>query len=244
MRKRTKYAIKTVLLGIFIGIYSLSQPLPTDTTIIFTPSEPNLIRDEKYKPLKNSWGLDILISNNGFGAGGFYRHEITDELSWNISIAISDVKDDAEIEYYDIYGNNFVPGKKNRLLLIPLTVGLQYRLFKDDIVDNFRPYLTAGMGPTMMYVFPYVYDEIYTDGFFYYRRKMDFFTSLKFGRPRYTLGGFIGGGVYFGMEKGSMSGISIKYFLAHYSDGIEVMYGGIRKNFGGLFIMLTFGSMF
>jgi hypothetical protein len=194
----------------------------------------------------HSWGLDILLSNNGFGLGGFYRYELNDELSLMLSLAISDVKDDAEVEQFDYYtGQDYVQGKKNRLLLIPLTVSMQYRLFKDDIVDNFRPFVMAGAGPTAIFVAPYVYDQIYYDVFGYpYREKIDFFTSLKFGRLRYSMGAFIGAGVYFGMEKGSLTCLSIKYFLARFPDGIEVMYNGYTKDFGGLFITLTIGSMF
>ena len=73
---------------------------------------------------------------------------------------------------------------------------------------------------------------------------MDFFTSLKYGKLRYTVGGFVGIGAYFGMEKGTITGLSIKYFLAPFPNGIEVMEGGYIRNFGGLFITLTFGSLF
>jgi outer membrane protein W len=185
------------------------------------------------------------MSNNGFGMGGFYRHDITDEFSWTINLAISDVKDETEFEQYDYYGNSYIPGKKNRLLLIPLIASVQYRLFKDDIVDNFRPFVTAGLGPTMVFVAPYASDQIHYDYFGNpYRNKIDFFTSLKYGRPRYTLGGFIGFGAYFGVENGTLTGISVKYFIAPFPDGIEVMYGGYVKNVGGLFITLTYGGMF
>jgi outer membrane protein W len=199
--------------------------------------------------LIHAWGVDLLLSNNGFGLGGFYRYEMTDELSLMLSLAISDVKDDAEVEQYDYYtGQNFIQGKKNRLLLIPLTISIQYRLFKDDIVDNFRPFITAGLGPTMIFIAPYANPTIYynPDSSYAYTDpgKIDFFTSLKYGRPRYTLGGFIGAGVYFGMEKGSLTCLSVKYFLARFPEGIEVMYNGYMKNFGGLFITITFGSMF
>jgi len=177
--------------------------------------------------------------------GFFYRYEMSDELSLMYNFAISDVKDDAEVEQYDYYGDSYIPNKKNRLLLLPLTVSVQYRLFKDDIVDNLRPYITAGLGPTMVFVAPYVSNQISYDIYGNpYKEKIDFFTSLKYGRPRYTLGGFIGAGVYIGMDKGTMTGLSVKYFLAPFPSGIEVMEGGYMKNFGGLFITLTYGGMF
>ena len=216
-----------------------------DTTIIFKPSNPNLIHSQSYRPLIKAWGLDILMSNNGFGLGMFYRYAWTDEFSYMVNFAVSDVKDDAEFEQYDYYGNSFIPGKKNRLLMMPLMASVQYRLFKDDIVDNFRPYIDGGIGPTMVFVSPYTYSQVQYDLLGNpYKEKMDFFTSLKYGKLRYTVGGYIGAGAYFGMEKGTLTGLSIKYLLAPFPNGIEVMEGGFIRNFGGLFISLTFGSLF
>jgi hypothetical protein len=235
-----------LLLTFLISLNASAQTQPTpDTTIIFTPSNPNLIREQSYNPTVHAWGLDLLLSNNGFGMGAFYRYEIDDELSLMFNFAISDVKDDTEVEQYDYYGNSYIPNKKNRLLLLPLTVSVQYRLFKDDIVDNLRPFITAGIGPTMVFVAPYTSNQVSYDYFGTpYREKIDFFTSLKYGKPRYTIGGFIGAGTYFGMDKGTITGLSVKYFLAPFPSGIEVMEGGYMKNFGGLFITLTFGGMF
>jgi len=232
----------TLLLFTYISAQTRTA---NDTTIVFTPSNPNLIQEQNYNPTVHIWGFDLLLSNNGFGLGAFYKHDVNDELSIVINLAISDVKDDAEVEQYDYYGQSYIPNKKNRLLLIPLIISAQYRLFKDDIVDNLRPYITAGIGPTMIYVSPYLSDRISYDFFGYpYREKIDFFTSLKYGSPRYTVGGFIGAGVYFGMNQGTVSGLSVKYFLAPFPSGIEVMEGGYMKSFGGLFIMLTFGGLF
>jgi len=245
--KINKYCtILFLLFNLLLLTYTSAQTSTRpDTTIIFTPSDPNLIREQSYSPTVHAWGLDVLLSNNGFGMGAFYRYEINDELSWMFNFAVSDVKDDAEVEQVDYFGNSYIPNKKNRLLLLPLTVSVQYRLFKDDIVDNLRPFITAGIGPTMVFVAPYASDQISYDIFGNpYRQKIDFFTSLKYGRPRYTLGGFIGAGVYFGMDKGTITGLSVKYFLAPFPSGIEVMDGGYMKNFGGLYITLTFGGLF
>jgi hypothetical protein len=245
-----KYLIVQFLLcALFFPAQIWAQAaMKPDTTIIFTPSDPNLIREKNYKPAEQAWGLDLLLSNNGFGLGVFYRYEMTDDLSLMFNFAISDVKDDAEFEQYDYFGQSIVPNKKNRLLLLPLTASIQYRLFRDDIVDNLRPYITAGIGPTMVFVAPYANPTRYyfSDGTYAYTDpgKIDFFSSLKYGRPRYTLGGFIGAGAYFGMDKGTMTGLSVKYFLAPFPSGIEVMEGGYMKNFGGLFITLTLGGLF
>lgn len=244
----------TKIVAILFTIFSLStlglgQVPQTDTTIIFQPASPEIVQKSSYKPMLNAWGFDILISNNGFGVGIFYRREFSDDFAGFVNLAISDVKDEAEFErVIDIYGSTIVPYKKNRLLLFPLVAGIQYRIFRDDIVDNFRPYFTAGIGPSMVFVAPYATKEVISGpgGFTLTQyNQVEFFSSLKYGQAKYTLGGFIGLGAYFGMEKGSLSGINMRYYLVPFSNGIEVMeFAKPIKTFGGFYITLNFGSLY
>lgn len=226
---------------------ALSAQQRGDTTIVFKPSRPDLIQQSTYAPPSNAWGFDIMISNNGFGAGGFYRHEFSDEVSGIATLAISDVKDDAEIEYFDYFGNSIIPGKKNRLLMIPLMFGAQYRLFKDDIMDNFRPYLSGGIGPTLMFISPYAYyhttygpngEQVTTT------EQVEFFKSLGYGQAKYTVGGFVSAGAYFGAPYGTLMGLSVRYYFVPFPHGIEIMDNVRVKNFGGFYITLNIGSFY
>jgi hypothetical protein len=227
------------------GIAAAQVKTPKDSTIIFQPVDANLINQSSYTPLLNAWGFDLLMSNNGFGAGFFLRHEYTDEIAGFLDFAVSDVKDEGEVELFNYYtGQSYVPNKVNRLIYMPLVAGIQYRLFKDDIVDNFRPYLTAGVGPSLIFVAPY--SSLQTDpttGQPYYG-PIDFFSSLKYGQLRYTVGGYIGAGAYFGMDKGSLSGINLRYYFSPFPSGIQVMTNSAIKNFGGLYITLNFGTLY
>jgi hypothetical protein len=248
MRRRSIVILIALFLGASLPSLCLAQEYPRrDSSLVFTPSNPNLIQKASYEPFRNAWGVDIMLSNNGFGAGGFYRHEFSDVLSGFAQVAISDVKDDGEVEYFDQYtGQSYTPGKINRLLLVPITFGMQYRLFKDDIVDNFRPYVSAGLGPSLIFVAPYSTPTTLTapDGTPYVTYdQIDFFTSLKKGQFRYTLGGYIGAGAYFGAETGTLTGISMRYYYVPYQPGIESMQGTRIKRFGGFFITLNFGSL-
>ena len=240
-----------LVLIVWAGVPSQSraQEYPRrDSSLVFTPSNPNLIQKTTYAPFRNAWGVDIMLSNNGFGAGGFYRHEFTDVLSGFAQLAISDVKDDNEVEFFDQYtGQSYTPGKINRLLLIPITFGMQYRLFKDDIVDNFRPYISGGLGPSLIFVAPYSHPTTITtpDGLSITNYdQIDFFSSLKKGQFRYTLGGYIGAGAYFGAETGTLTGVSVRYYYIPYAPGIESMQGVSLKRFGGFYITLNFGSLY
>ena len=167
----------------------------------------------------------------GFGLGGFYRNEYSDDLSGFVDFSISEAHDDDEKEFIDYYGNKFTPGKVNRFLVMPLFVGLQKRLFEDDIVDNFRPYVNAAAGPTIIYVFPY---------------NEEYFTALGEGQPKYTIGGYIGIGAFFGSERSSLLGMNLRYYFLPYFNGLESMrlagQSFPKKEFGGFFITVNFGS--
>jgi hypothetical protein len=236
-----------LLLGAGARANAQEQPL-RDSTYVFTPSSPDLIQKTTYEPLRNAWGIDLLISNNGFGGGSFFRREFSDVLSGFITFAISDVKDDGEVEFYNYYtGQSYIPGKVNRMLLMPLVVGAQYRLFKDDIVDNFRPYVNVGIGPSMVFVAPYSKTTKYLgpgDQTVIMREQIEFFSSLKYGKAHYTVGGYIGAGAYFGLDKSTLSGLSIRYYIVPFKKGIESLEKVYIKQFGGFFITFNFGSFY
>lgn len=186
-------------------------------------------QDSSYERFRNSWGMDILISTGGIGLGGFYRHEFTKDVSGFVTLSISESKDDREFEYYDPYFQTYyTPGKLNRFLIIPLMIGIEQRLLSNQILDNFRPYLAAAFGPTMIYTTPY---------------REEFFNALGKGYPRYTVGGYIGGGAYFGSDRSALFGISLRYYVVPFGPGIESLEAGPpKKEFGGFFITLNLGS--
>lgn len=229
---------KIFVLLLLLAAFSFSQG--KDSTIVFVSPEP-----ETMKPLSvsldDAWGVDILLSNNGFGLGGFYRHQYSRDIFGTVMFGIAESKDDNEVEYYDYWGQSFIPGKINRFLLIPIQFGIQYRLFADDITDSFRPYINAGAGPTMVLVHPYRDENT--------GEQMDYFRSLGLARPKYTVGGYIGAGAFFGSDMGSLSGINIRYYVVPVDGGIESLINGagkkVRKSdFGGFFITINLGSAF
>ncbi|MCC6397978.1 MAG: hypothetical protein IT282_13250 [Bacteroidetes bacterium] len=197
----------------------------------------------------NVWSLDILISNDGFGLGGFYRRSFTEDLSGFISLTVSEAKDDREFEYIDpYYGISYTPGKLNRFIVIPLMAGIQYRLFREDIVDTFRPYVNAGVGPAMIYQMPYV-DFVDLGGGYFEAQQVEFFKSIGKGHPHYTAGGFVGFGANFGTERSNIFGINFRYYYTHlFGEGLPSLYNSrtrevsaTKKDFGGFVISLNIG---
>jgi hypothetical protein len=195
------------------------------------------------------WGVDILISNDGFGLGTFYRREFTEDLSGFITLSVSGSKDEREIERFDPFTQqSFTPGKLNRFLAVPLTFGAQRRLFREDIVDTFRPYINAGVGPTLIYASPFVNITQNPEGPPTIE-EVEFFNSLSKGKAYWTVGGFIGAGAFFGSEKSNVFGVNFRYYFTYLlSDGIPSLFNpatgevtSTKSSFGGFFITLNIG---
>jgi hypothetical protein len=182
----------------------------------------------------NILGLDIMFSDGGFGFGGFYRRQLSNTVTGFVDISMSEAKDDREFTYtyQDYYGyiDTYTLGKVNRVFLVPLNFGLQYRLFKDVIFENLRPYINAGVGPTFVVTTPY---------------EREFFNSFGYANTKVTLGGYFGFGANFGLDKSSLVGINLRYYVVHFFDhGVESLVGKSRKDIGGVYLTINLGIMY
>ena len=179
----------------------------------------------------NAYGLDIMFGEGGFGMGTFYRHALSSDVTFFTDFSISEAKDENEFEYVDPWtGETQVAGKKNRVFLLPLNVGLQYRVFTSTLGDNLRPYINLAFGPSTVMTTPY---------------EREFFNSFRMAQARYTVGGYFGIGANFGLDQKSVLGINLRYYITHFFDqGVESLAGRYQKDLGGFYITLNLGSMY
>ena len=184
---------------------------------------------------KNAFGMDLMFSEGGFGVGAFYRRTVTDDITLFTDFSISEAKDPQEFTYIDYFGQTQTPGKINRAFLLPLNFGIQYRVFENAIFDNLRPYLDAAVGPSIVVTTPY---------------DREFFNAFGKAQARYTLGGYFGIGANFGLDKSSLVGLNIRYYIIHFfKQGIEILdtnltNGRLENDLGGIFITLNIGLMY
>lgn len=214
-------SIKFFLIGLFLlsaGILhaqSIGELAPEKPPVVFPD---------------NSWGVDLMFGEGGFGVGTFYRRQVNSDFTFFTDFSISEAKDEKEIEYYDYYGRPVVFGKKNRILLMPLNFGVHYRLFNNILSDNLRPYLNLGFGPSMVVTTPYA---------------REFFNSLGYAQSKFTAGGYIGFGANFGLDKDNLVGINLRYYVVRFFDeGVESLYGKYKKDVGGFYLTINIGSQY
>ncbi len=212
--------------------------------IVFTDPKSEgdkLLTEEDLAPRAHAWGGDLMIGTDGFGLGFFYSYSFNDVLSSFANISLTEAKDNNQRDYYDPYFGQISPNKMNYVFRVPLFLGLQYRLFKDDIVDNFRPFVNGGVGPVLLIVSPVT---------------GDMFSSLfDGGSSHHTFGGFLGAGAQFGFDRSSIFGINVRYMIIPVPDGIasvgipdknnpDTLIPTPLENANGFYITINFGTTF
>jgi hypothetical protein len=203
-----------------------------DGRIIFSDpksKDGEVISDEDLLPKTHSLAANLMIGTGGFGIGALYRYSFNDVFSWFADFTFTEAQDDRQREAYDPYLGQIPLNKVNYVFRIPLFVGGEYRLFADEIVENFRPQIGGGVGPVLLYISP-------ADG--------DFFASLDRGSTRLTFGGFLAAGADFGFDRSNVLGVRARYFLIPVPPGVVSVNAGPMDNANGFYVGLMFGKAF
>lgn len=207
-----------------------TTPAAGDTAMVFVSPRPLLSSQSQSGALRDAWGVDVLFSGNGFGLGAFYYSEFSPTVFGFVHLGISGVQSTDEFEEYDPRQQQWVvPDKLNRLFVFPLTAGVQYRLFKDEVSDNFRPFLQAGIGPSFIMSTPY---------------SREFFSAFGDAQFHVRPGGFVGVGMYFGDAQKTLTGAHLRYYYIPFGgDGLASVKNFPIQNFGGIFLSLSMGFL-
>lgn len=199
-------------------------------------------------PYGSGMGFEVLLTNNGFGLGGYYNREVSTTTSVVLNFSLGAGKDDRELKFFSRFGSGFVPNKRNYLLILPVQFGVQQRLFAESIEDNFRPYVHVSAGPTLGWVYPYFQDingdERYDEDI---ERRYDVFTAFPKGEMRFGLGGTIALGAYFGWSRKLTQGVRFGYTLNYFFQEIALLEPDVKAPqhlFNTPVISITFGKLF
>ncbi|MFN3638891.1 MAG: hypothetical protein ACK4XY_10535 [Chloroherpetonaceae bacterium] len=189
------------------------------------------IYTERFKNANGAAGSFGLTTTSFVVSGSFIRLLNPDWIAF-ASLSMTSANDPKEIERFDFFGRSIVTDsetgelKKNSLFMMPITIGAQRRLFREEINSAFRPFVEAGIGPTL----GYVYD--YQNGFF------------GGGYMKLGFNGFIGAGAYFGSNPFSLQGLSVRYQVDTFVSSVELLPNRFRNLFQGISLNLIFGTFF
>ena len=194
-----------------------------DSAIIFEPSQP-LIKTplQAAREYPNLWGFSASFSDYGFGGGFFLGHSFGQDVTAELSAEIGTAQGSREFDLITV-------NKINRVFVVPIMASMQYRLFREGLSENLRPYLTAGAGPVIAMTTPYA---------------EDFFTAFADEQSKVVPGGYIGLGAKFGTDPRSTFGASLRYFIIPYPGGIQSTTSESLPDLSGLFLTVSFGMNF
>lgn len=210
-----------------------------DTVFVFESPRALISKGDKTLVKSNSYGIEVILSDSGFGAGLFWQKQL---FSGNMilfsNLAISGARNSDEFDQF--FGDRWqVMNKINRIYKFPLTFGIQQFIFKNSLSESLQPYITAGVGPTFVLSAPYTYDRIPNGEI------MGWFKSFGYADFDVKLGASVGIGAYFGNINDAILGVNIKYYYIPYGDeGIESVKGLPMTNLGGIFLGLTIGTAY
>ncbi len=179
---------------------------------------------------ENNWSLNLSFSDNGFGFGATKYFSVSKDISFNAAILFSGAKDDREFDQTDIFGNSLTPYKVNRLFMFPIiNLGMQIRLFREDVTDNMRPFVNFGISPAAIMYTPY---------------SESFFSSFKYAKAKYTVGGYAGVGLDYVTNKSSGLSFNLRYYyLSLFGEGINSISTTEKKNFGGIYFIFSYNFL-
>jgi len=176
---------------------------------------------------QNNWSMNLTFSDNGFGLGATKYFNVSRDISIQTGILFSGAKDDREFEQYDFFGNSVTPFKVNRLFMFPIiNLGMQYRLFRDDVTSDMRPFINFGVSPAAIVYTPY---------------NESFFSSFKYAKAKYTLGGYAGVGLDYMTSRTSGLSFNLRYYyLKLFGEGIQSISTAEMKSFGGIYFIFSY----
>ncbi|SMO79052.1 hypothetical protein [Gracilimonas mengyeensis] len=189
---------------------------------------PRSLYDEGYR---TGFGFNPFLNDFGFGAGGQFRFGLNQYTEAIATLRISALKDPTEQTFIDFLGYRTIPDKYQRVVSVPLFIGLKQRFFAQQISDNFRVFGTISGGPVFAWSYAYFNDannnQFRENDRFLYRNYIepvyDVFSGWKESKTHWGYGGEVGIGIDFGDNFANLSTVQFGYTMNYFAKGIQVL---------------------
>lgn len=235
----TADALPTRVLALFVLLALLVAPAAAQEA---APAQD----DPEKNPYGSGLGLEIVLTNNGFGMGGYLHQALGRTTSFMAEVSLGAGKDEQEMKFFG-FGRSYIPNKANYLLMMPVQIGIISRLFQESIEDNFRPFLQATGGPTLGWEYPYFNDANRNGTYDPNERTYDGLGALTQGSLRLGVGGTLAIGAHFGLSKKVTQGVRIGYAFTYFFEGVQLLEPDVQPDpqhfFSTPTISLIFGRL-
>lgn len=217
-----KFTALFVFILFFVSMPAFSQIVEPQVQRV----APNVsILQEEYK---TGLGLNIIMNNFGFGAGGELRKVLAPQSEGFLTLRITGLRDVSEQTFTDyFFGQQVIPNKYQRAFSFPLMLGMRKRLFASQIQEDYRFFVSASAGPVLTFAFPYFddsnengYREQFTN---YFESVNDIFTGWKEGDWHWGGAGEFKVGLDIGKNFSRLSSIEFGYYMYYFPDGMQMM---------------------
>lgn len=237
--------------------------VPIDVVAQVVSGQTSATSDSARAPLnmpRLTTGAELMLTNSGFGIGGNLRDSLSINYALMIEVVFGSIKDEREDAFFNRLGERSIPDKANYLLVLPTRIGIQRRLFRNQIEDSFRPFVQITAGPTIGWLYPY-FDDCNANGSFEPVADCDAngvqeegegevrlsqSRGLGRGEVRIGGGGSVGLGAYIRYGRRGARGFRISYAFDYFTSGINLLETDVRgsqKFFGTPSIVVFFGHL-
>ena len=195
----------------------------------------------------NGLGGQVLLTNSGFALGGYYSRIVGNDFTFIFELSLGGGKDEREVAFFDRFGGRDLPNKANFLLMMPIQFGIEKRLFRTKIEDNFRPFVHFAAGPTIGWLSPYFEDDNQNGALDDGEKTFDVLSAMPKGHIEMGIGGTIALGAYFGKASGIVQAVRVGYTFTHFLDEISLLEPSIRQPghfLGTPVILVSFGKSY
>lgn len=169
-------------------------------------------------------GVSLSLTEDGIAAGLASRVRLADDWSATTEVSVGAARDAREQRFFvGFFGDTVTPLKRSYAVLVPAHVGVERRLFRSAVEDNFRPFVAAALGPTLAVQWPY-FDDDDGDGV---RDSSEVRLSVTEGlgdaATRLGVGGSLAVGAYVGRGRRSVQGLRLGFTLHYFPVAIDLL---------------------
>lgn len=168
--------------------------------------------------------LALTLTEDGLAGGLAGRLRLSNDLSLTAEVSAGAARDTREQRFFvGFFGDTVTPLKRSYAALVPLHVGLERRLFRATVEDNFRPFVALAAGPTLAVQWPY-FRDLDGDGVRDSSEvRLGTTEGLGDAEARLGVGGSLAVGAYFGRGRRAVQGLRLGFTLHYFPVAIDLL---------------------